>query len=143
MRSLNLSNAKFATIFTSGFIESGNLELDTELHEAIEQSDTTFIGPNCLGVLNPGFSLAIYPEIERYPGNFSILAQSGGNMIRAYMSLGSIGIGSRFCCGIGNMYDLAPHELVRYYGNDPETNVIGMYLESMIYGQQFWKRPKK
>ena len=55
-------------------------------------------------------------------------------MIRAYMSLGLIGIGSRFCCGIGNMYDLAPHELVRYYGNDPETNVIGMYLESMIDG---------
>ncbi len=41
------------------------------------------------------------------------------------------------------MYDLAPHELVRYYGNDPETNVIGMYLELMIYGRQILEATKE
>jgi acetyltransferase len=143
IRTLNSSNAKFATIFSSGFIESDNKDLDDDLHNAIESSDTIFIGPNCLGVLNPGVGLAIYPQIECFPGHFSMFAQSGGNMIRSYMFLGSIGIGSRFCCGIGNMYDLAPHELIRYYGQDPETNVIGVYMESMIHGRQFMEAAKE
>ena len=39
---------------------------------------------------------------------------------------------------IGNSADVAPHELVEYYLDDPQTKVIGLYLEDIKNGRAFF-----
>ena len=39
---------------------------------------------------------------------------------------------------IGNSADVAPHELVEYYLEDPQTKVIGLYLEDIKNGRAFF-----
>ncbi|MHA1890909.1 MAG: CoA-binding protein, partial [Promethearchaeota archaeon] len=68
---------KFSIIFTSGFKESGNENLEKELANAIKNVKTRFIGPNCLGVYNPRGKLMFFPQMlvgDQYTGNISIIS---------------------------------------------------------------------
>ncbi|MHA1776768.1 MAG: hypothetical protein DRO88_11080 [Promethearchaeia archaeon] len=135
--------AKFAVIYTSGFGEAGNEELDRQLKAIITQIDTRIIGPNGLGVLNPYSKLQIYPNWKEYKGNLSYIAQSGGTMARLYLCLGPLGIGFHNVVSIGNAYDLSITELISYFHDDPITKTIALYLESIPNGREFMKTAQK
>ena len=45
---------------------------------------------------------------------------------------------SRGLVTIGNSADVVPHELVEYYLEDPQTKVIGLYLEDIKNGRAFF-----
>ncbi len=137
VRQLNKSLTRFASIYTSGFGESDNESLDADLKDAIAHSDVRFLGPNCLGVLNPGHKLAIYPDWETEVGPISWAAQSGGMMGRLYHFIQSVGIGFRYALSIGNMYDLQPIDLFNHFAHDDKTKVIAFYLESIRDGREF------
>jgi acyl-CoA synthetase (NDP forming) len=47
------------------------------------------------------------------------------------------------CCSIGNKCDVNENDLLEYFGDDDETQVISMYLESISNGQHFVKIAKK
>lgn len=137
VRQLNRNMTRFASIFSSGFGESDNAALDAELKAAIASSDVRFLGPNCLGVLNPGHKLAIYPGWETEAGPISWIAQSGGLMGRLFHFMQSLGIGFRYALSIGNMYDIQPIELLDYFARDDLTKVIAIYLEGITNGREF------
>ncbi|WP_371804919.1 CoA-binding protein [Candidatus Lokiarchaeum ossiferum] len=128
---------RFAVIYTSGFGESGNKNLDTELKNAIASSNTRFIGPNGLGVLNPYSKLAIYPNWCQSKGNISWVAQSGGTMARLYLTLGPMNIGFHNVVSIGNAYDISITDLLTYFQHDSITKTIALYLESIPDGREF------
>lgn len=130
---------KFAVIYTSGFGEAGNEELDHQLRKVISLVDTRVIGPNGLGVLNPYANLNIYPNWIQYKGHISYIAQSGGTMARLYLCLGPIGIGFHHVVSIGNAYDISINELISHFAEDPKTKTIALYLESITDGRNFMK----
>ncbi len=134
---------RFGVIYTSGFNESGNEDLQKELEGAIQKVSTRFVGPNGLGILNPWHNLTIYPNWSNYRGHISYIAQSGGTLARLYLLLGTQGVGFRKLVSIGNAIDIRITELLQCFEKDPLTKTIALYLESIPDGRAFFNIAKR
>jgi len=131
----------FVTIFTSGFSEVGNNDLEQELLQIAKKYNTRIIGPNCLGVHNPkdklGFGLLYTPE----PGRFGLISQSGSISI-LMLSITNFSYYT-YCSkviSIGNQIDLNVIDFLKYFLTDDDTKIIGIYLENLKnqqIGRQF------
>jgi acetyltransferase len=104
-----------------------------------------FVGPNGLTVANTsnGLCLPFVPLYKPLKGGFSIITQSGGLglMLWNLMNNGNVGL-AKFA-SIGNKLDLTEIDFLQYFGEDPETNVIGVYLESISDGKKFVETASK
>ncbi len=97
-----------------------------------------FIGPNAVTVANTANGLCI-PFVPSYPppgGGFSIISQSGGVGLMLWNIMTDENIGMAKFASIGNKLDVDEVEVLEYFGRDPETKVIGMYLESIPRGRE-------
>ena len=138
---------KFIVVFTSGFSEVSPKEgtaLEEQLLAIIKGSETRIIGPNCLGPYNPsigvGWNAGLNPPKEK--GNVAFVSQSGGHATTLLQV--SHGRGFYYSKGLsfGNQIDVNCEEILNYYGNDPETEVIALYLEDTgtANGNNFFKK---
>jgi acetyltransferase len=126
-----------AAIITAGFSEVGNEEAEQEVVKAAERSGVQFVGPNCAGIVNTAHFL--YPSLETRPpaGTAAVIAQSGavGGIVLAWAKQYGLGI-SKFV-SYGNAADLNEIDLLEYLADDPETEVIALYIESVSDGRRF------
>ena len=145
VRECGKKGVKFAVIFSSGFAESGNYELQKELDKAVNEVNhiTRFIGPNCLGINAPHSGIHYYPGMTSVAGNVSYVSMSGGMTARLTTWLSSIGLGMRNVVSIGNSIDLSATDFINYFREDPETRIIALYLESIPDGRKFIEAIKK
>ncbi|MHA1734588.1 MAG: CoA-binding protein, partial [Promethearchaeota archaeon] len=137
VRQCHRKGVKFAIIFSSGFGEAGNEELDSELVRAIAEGPTRVVGPNCLGVLNTESNVTYFPGMEYHEGNISIVSQSGGTTARLMAFLTSLGMGMANVVSIGNSVDLTVTDFLEYFKDDPRTEVVVLYMESIRDGRRF------
>ncbi|MEW5725518.1 MAG: acetate--CoA ligase alpha subunit [Thermodesulfobacteriota bacterium] len=134
--------AKGAVVITAGFKEIGGqgLELEKHLKTIADQYGISMIGPNCLGVINtsPQVSLnaSFATKMPRH-GNIAFISQSGAlcTAVLDYADGRNVGF-SKFI-SFGNKADVNEIELLRYLKDDPETDVILMYLEDISDGRRF------
>jgi len=123
----------FASVFTSGFRESGTEEgarLEEEVIDAARRAGVRLIGPNCMGVHCPKSGMTIRGDMPvAEPGHISLISQSGGVAISAVMIGAERGIGLSKAISYGNESDLGPPEFLNYLARDPETKVICIYVE--------------
>ena len=137
LRDCGEANVVAAAIITAGFSEVGNDEAERGVVEAAERSGLRFVGPNCAGVVNTSHYL--YPTLETRPpaGRVAVVAQSGaiGGMVLAWAKQYRLGI-SKFV-SYGNAADLNEIDLLRYLADDPETDVIALYVETVGHGRRF------
>lgn len=126
-----------AVVITSGFSEMGNKAGEIEVLEAARRNNIRMIGPNCAGMVCTSSSL--FPTLEVHPpeGGMALISQSGalGGVVTAWAAEHGIGM-SKFV-SYGNGTDLNQVELLRYLKDDPETKVIGLYIESIKNGREF------
>lgn len=124
---------RFAQVMASGFGETGTpegRELEAKLTSAAAVSGVRLLGPNCLGTHSPSGRISFVTGADPTPGSVGIISQSGG------LAVDIIGRGKhrplRFSgvVTIGNAVDLGPQELLRHFAQDPDTHVIGLYLEN-------------
>ena len=134
---------KRLVIETGGFSEFGEDRrvLEEEIRGIALQWGLKFIGPNCVGIINPesGLILPFYPLYphEVKAGPVSIISQSGG-LIHDIMMLCHIEkVGMSKLVSIGNklMYDES--DMLEYFISDPDTGIIGLYLENIRDGRRF------
>lgn len=123
-----------ATIFSSGFRESGTKEgikLEEEIISIARGTGLRLIGPNCMGIHYPDFGLAIRQDMPLglRGGNISVAAQSGGIAISTTMALAERLVPVRKAVSYGNEIDLGAPEFLYYFARDPETKVICLYIE--------------
>jgi acetyltransferase len=96
------------------------------------------IGPNCLGVIRPSNKFnATFLNKTPKPGNIAFISQSGalGSAILDLAIHESIGF-SNFV-SIGSMIDVNFGELIDYFGTDPKTRSILMYIEGLTDARKF------
>jgi acyl-CoA synthetase (NDP forming) len=142
LEACRLKGAAGAEILSAGFRESGTAEgaaLEERVRE-IAARGIRVIGPNCFGVYCPrsGLTLLPGPALSRNPGHFAFLSQSGGHTIDiAHMGTWH-GIGFSAAISFGNGADLRETELLEYFGTDPGTRIIGMYIEGVQDGRRFF-----
>ena len=139
---------KGVSIQSAGFSEAGEdgLRLHKELVQIVRQTGIRIWGPNCMGMLDMKnryiFSFLQPSSWENYilPGNVSFIVQSGlmaSICALDAMTHGTVGISKT--CSIGNKLDVNECDVLEYLLNDPDTDVIGMYLESISDGRRFFE----
>jgi acyl-CoA synthetase (NDP forming) len=135
-----------AEILSSGFSELGTPEgiaLENRIKE-IAAKGIRVLGPNCFGIYCPasGLTLLPGPDLSRESGPVAYLAQSGGMSIDFAHAGKWMGIRFSKMVSFGNGADLRETDLLRYFRNDPETQVISMYIEGIRDGDAFFREIK-
>jgi len=124
-------------LITAGFkeIEDKRGEaLQREIKDLSDQFGIKIIGPNTFGVVNLRLPLnaSFTPEfswVEK--GGISFISQSGGmSHLMAFLSMKSQ-VGFSKIIGLGNRCNVDFADMVEYLNEDPETEVIAMYLEGI------------
>ncbi len=129
---------KAFVVFSSGFAEldEAGRALQAQLTRLAREHDVAIVGPNCLGVANSRsgliatFTTALESHAVRQ-GGFSFVSQSGA--LGAYwmdIVLRS-GIGFSQWITTGNECDVDAAEAIDYLVADPDTRVIGLYIEDI------------
>jgi len=130
----------------AGFSESGpEGELFQEqAAEAARRNGVRIWGPNCMGLVdavNRNVFSTVAPSIwsaGMTAGSISLIVQSGmlaGAFLIDVMTHGTSGISK--ACSIGNKMDIHECDILEYLMHDPDTDVVGMYLESISDGPRF------
>jgi len=125
---------KFIHIFTAGTGESDERGFDIEkgIKEMVDKQDisTRVIGPNCMGVYCPSGKIAYLRSFPVEQGNIALVFQSG-DLHTKMVKFGSTRHGLKFSMGasIGNCVDLQISDLLKYYNDNDETDLICVYFE--------------
>jgi acetyltransferase len=137
---------KGAMIESGGFAESGpeGRQLQDRIIEIRRETGIRIWGPNCMGLVDAvhnfvfSFVLPAIWEKGLDSGNVSLVVQSGmlsAGFLIDIMSNGIMGISK--ACSIGNKADVNECDILEYLIDDPDTGVIGLYLESIPHGRRF------
>lgn len=134
------NKVKNFVIISAGFSETGTegSEREKELLKIAEENNLNILGPNCLGFIVPGLKLnASFAGGIPKSGNISFISQSGA-LISAILDISkSENFGFSNVISIGNKMQIGEGDLFEYLAQDPETKVIGMYLEGIKDGKKF------
>ncbi len=127
-----------ATIFSSGFAETGNEE-GRRLQDRIVEIATTgglhLIGPNCMGIHHPSAGLSFRHDMPTEDGPAGMASQSGGLAISGGMLAALRGTPFGKIISYGNESDLSGPDIIRYFIQDEETRVIVVYAEGTRDGR--------
>ncbi|HTY24737.1 MAG TPA: acetate--CoA ligase family protein [Desulfomonilaceae bacterium] len=128
-------------IESGGFGEFGGegRKLSDQLKSIAAKYDIRFLGPNCVGTMNCANGLAtIFTPLKNVfrAGGIGIIAQSGGVALSLLNMFQGEQLGTSKFASIGNKLDIDENEMMEYFIEDPETNIICMYLESIKNGRR-------
>jgi acetyl coenzyme A synthetase (ADP forming)-like protein len=131
---------KGLVVISAGFKEVGGEGVDREraLVKAVRAHGMRIVGPNCMGVINTEKEVSMastFASTMPLKGRVSFVSQSGamGQIILDMLRELNLGI-SKFV-SIGNKADVTGNDILEYLRDDPNTDVILMYLES--FGDPF------
>jgi len=127
-------------IISAGFKEIGpeGKALEDKIIEIKKKYNLRVIGPNCLGIIRPSINLnATFATKMPKPGRIAFISQSGalGTAILDWAIHENIGF-SNFV-SVGSMIDVDFGDLIDYFGTDPKTRSILMYVEGITDAREF------
>jgi acetyl coenzyme A synthetase (ADP forming)-like protein len=139
---------KGAIVISAGFKEIGGqgIELEQRVREIILKYEISLVGPNCLGVINsaPESSLnATFGTQMPRKGNIAFISQSGALCVAVLDYAKEANIGFSKFISMGNKAGLTEDDLLEYLRQDPQTDVILMYLEDLVNGRDFMSIARK
>ncbi len=139
-------------IESAGFSEEGESGriLQEEVNGIVRQYGIRYLGPNCLGVMDMhsrfccffGIIPGMYDAAFDRPGTVSYVIQSGGIGALIMDSFRSDVVAVNKMVSIGNKEDIDESDMLDFFCND-NTEVIGMYLESVKDGRKFLETAKR
>ena len=129
---------KCATILSGGFSESGSEgnELEKYIFKIAKKGDLRILGPNSIGLINISDNIILSANAmlelkDLKKGSLSVISQSG-SLIGALLAHGhSRGIGFSKLVSVGNESDLSVGEIGKMLVNDPNTETIILFLETL------------
>jgi len=145
MLQLGERKVRAAIVITGGFAESGEAgaALQEEMARNAARCGIRVVGPNCQGVNYPYHGLcASWPLITRR-GDIAIVSQSGtvGAALIDWASEEHLGF-SAFV-SMGNRTDVDEADLIGYFGDDPHTKVVALYIEGVKDAARFLAAVRK
>jgi acetate---CoA ligase (ADP-forming) len=129
-------------VITAGFGETGpeGRELEQRLLRKVRGAGIRMVGPNCMGVLNTdplvnmhGTFSSVYPP----PGGIAMSSQSGALGLAILEHAKMLNLGFSTFISVGNKADVSGNDLVQYWAEDPNTDVMLLYLESFGNPKRF------
>jgi len=128
------AGVKGSIIISAGFKETGahGAELERQIMGYARRGNMRIIGPNCLGVMNPISGLnATFAAAMVHRGNVGFISQSGAlcTAVLDWSLRENVGFSS--FVSVGSMLDVGWGDLIYYLGDDPNTNSIVIYMETV------------
>ncbi|MDQ7800777.1 MAG: GNAT family N-acetyltransferase [Armatimonadota bacterium] len=129
-------------VISAGFAEAGEegRARQEELLRVCRATGMRLIGPNCMGIVNtdPGVRLnATFAPVLPPPGRVGFLSQSGALGLAVMEYANQLGLGLSTFVSVGNKADVSGNDLLNYWDDDPNTDVILLYLESFGNPRKF------
>lgn len=129
-----------AIIVSAGFAETGSdgSLLQQRIVDIARRYGIRFLGPNCIGAVNPRQKLntTFYPY-ESVPGFIGMASQSGSFVTQMFVHLQKFGLGFSQGMSVGNEAVTDITDCLEYLGECPHTKVIGLYVEGIRRGREF------
>lgn len=127
-------------VLSAGFGEAGGegTERERALRELAAAEGFALVGPNALGVISTraGLNASFAPTVPE-AGGVSVLSHSGA-MITAILDWADdAGVGVRDVVSLGNGAGVDEAALLRFWGADPDTDLVVAYLEDVAAGREF------
>ncbi len=142
VRQCGEKGVKGIVVITAGFSETGKEgeKREKEVLKVVQEYDMRMIGPNCFGIVNtdPKVNLnATFGKTYPKQGRIGFITQSGA-MGEAIMNTAKeLGIGFSVVASIGNKADISSNDILEYFKDDPNTDIILMYLENFGNPKKF------
>ena len=133
---------KAVSFFTAGFSEAGTREgqeLEEEMLGAAQAGGLRILGPNCVGVYHPKVGLSFSSDNPKESGQVALICQSGGNAIYIVRAAAQRGVRFSKAVSYGNACDVDESELLEYFGQDSETEIVAAYVEGVKDGRRFYR----
>jgi len=129
-------------VISAGFGESGpeGMESQNEILETARRYGMRVVGPNCMGIVNtdPEVNMnATFSSVFPPKGGIAMSTQSGALGLAILEYARNLNIGLSTFVSIGNRADVSSNDLLQYWGQDPSTRVILLYLESFGNPKKF------
>ncbi|MEV7979928.1 GNAT family N-acetyltransferase [Streptomyces sp. NPDC086519] len=141
-------------VLAAGYAESGpdGRERQRALVRQARTYGMRIVGPNAFGIINTAddvrLNASLAPEMPR-PGRIGLFAQSGAIGIALLSRLQRRGGGVTGTTGVstfvssGNRADVSGNDVLQYWYDDPETDVVLMYLESIGNPRKFTRLARR
>ena len=129
-------------VVTAGFKEVGEdgAKLEKELALFCATHGARLLGPNCLGLINAHHAMnASFAKHMPKPGGISVLSQSGALCTAILDWAAQRHLGLSKLISMGNKADICETDLLEAFADDPDTQVVVGYLESIASGNEFIK----
>lgn len=129
-------------LITAGFSETGESgkSLQQQLEAKIREHEIRLLGPNCFGLMNldPAVRLnATYTPIFPSSGRVAFASESGGLGLAVATAAQRLNLGLSSFVSVGNHADVTVNDLLEYWEQDPATDMILLYLETIVDPQRF------
>ncbi len=131
---------KAAIILSAGFREMGasGIVLEQQILDIARRGNLPILGPNCLGLMNPltGLNATLAKALAK-PGNVGCISQSDALCTSILDWSFQENVGFSAFISIGSMLDIGWGDLIYYLGDDPQTQSILIYMESIGDARSF------
>lgn len=129
-------------LITAGYAESGDvgISLEQQLRAQVRRQGMRLLGPNCFGLMNldPAVRLnATYTPVVPPYGRVAVASESGGIGIAIVTAAGRLNLGLSSFVSVGNHADVSVNDLIEYWEQDRATDVILLYLETIVEPHRF------
>jgi len=131
--------AKFVHLYTAGYREADDAtgsQFEYELKQKARSSEFRLIGPNCIGCYCPRNKLPYSSGLIGPSGRVGFISQSGGVGASLIEYSQVHGLGFSKGVSFGNGIDLDAADFLEFMGVDPDTEIIGLYIEGSKDGRR-------
>ena len=133
-----------AVLIPSGFAETGNAELQEEIVRVGRQYNVRLMGPNIYGFYYlPRKLCATFCTPYDVLGKAALSSQSGGVGMAIVGFSRSTRMGVSAIVGLGNKSDLDEDDLLTFFEQDDDTQVVAMHVEDLKDGRSFAEVAKR
>src|SRR5499427_6784185 len=134
------AGVKSAVVISAGFREQGRdgALLEDAIQTHLARGRLRLIGPNCMGFMNPTIGLnATFAKSMPKKGTVACLSQSGALQTAILDWSAKEHVGFSAIVSTGSMLDVGWGDLIYYFGDDPHTKSILLYMESVGDARSF------
>ncbi|MDX6401036.1 MAG: hypothetical protein QOF27_1642, partial [Gaiellaceae bacterium] len=127
-------------VISAGFAEVGSegSARQEQLLTLVRAYGARLVGPNCLGIAVPALGLnATFAPRALPPGHVAFSSQSGALGLALLEKASERGLGFSAFVSIGNKADVSSNDLLEWWEEDEDTDVVLLYLESFGNPQKF------
>jgi len=120
-------------------------QIEKRVQDLSRELNIRIIGPNCIGIFNGDNRLDCAFQghlrmLRPKQGNVAFLSQSGTVGIAFMETADAFGLSKMI--SYGNRSDVDEADMIHYLAQDPDTNVIGLYVEGLGDGRKFMNSAK-